>query len=131
RYANIETNYLLQKMEEHEGIVMLATNFRKNMDEAFVRRLHFTIDFPFPDEGDRRQIWETIWPKETPRHAELDLHSIARRFELAGGNIRNIALGAAFLAADNGGVVKMQHVLHATRREYQKMGKVVMHGDFE
>jgi ATP-dependent 26S proteasome regulatory subunit len=131
RYANIQTNYLLQKMEEHEGVVILATNFRKNMDEAFVRRLHFTIDFPFPDEGDRRRIWETIWPDETPRHVELDLASLARRFEVAGGNIRNIALGAAFLAADNGGVIKMQHLLHATRREYQKMGKVVSHGEFE
>jgi SpoVK/Ycf46/Vps4 family AAA+-type ATPase len=131
RYANIEVNYLLQKLEEHEGVVILATNFRKNMDEAFVRRLHFTIDFPFPDESDRRRIWEGIWPEETPRHAELDLQSIARRFEVTGGNIRNIALGAAFLAAENGGVVSMRHLLHATRREYQKMGKVVMHGEFE
>jgi len=131
RYANIETNYLLQKMEEHEGVVILATNFRKNMDEAFVRRLNFTVDFPFPDEHDRRRIWESIWPKETPRQMEIDLRGIAKRFEIAGGNIRNIALGAAFLAADNGGIVTMQHLLHATRREYQKMGKVVGHGEFE
>ncbi|MFL6414194.1 MAG: AAA family ATPase, partial [Bryobacteraceae bacterium] len=131
RYANIEINYLLQKMEEHEGVVILATNFRKNIDEAFVRRLHFTIDFPFPDEHDRRRIWGNIWPREMPQHPELDLAGIARRFEIAGGNIRNIALGAAFLAADNGGVVTMRHLLHATRREYQKMGKVVSYGEFE
>jgi SpoVK/Ycf46/Vps4 family AAA+-type ATPase len=131
RYANIEVGYLLQRMEEYEGVVILATNFRRNMDEAFVRRIHFTVEFPFPNEADRRQIWETIWPKETPRKPDLDLEYISRRFEIAGGNIRNIALGAAFLAADNGGAVNMQHLLHATRREYQKMGKVVGHGEFD
>jgi adenylate kinase family enzyme len=131
RYANIEVGYLLQRMEEYEGVVILATNFRRNMDEAFVRRIHFTVEFPFPDEADRRQIWETIWPKETPRKPDVDLEYISRRFEIAGGNIRNIALGAAFLAADNGGAVNMQHLLHATRREYQKMGKVVGQGEFE
>ena len=131
RYANIEVGYLLQRMEEYEGVVILATNFRRNMDEAFVRRIHCTVEFPFPDEADRRQIWETIWPKETPRHPDVDLGSVARRFQIAGGNIKNIALGAAFLAADNGGAVNMQHLLHATRREYQKMGKVVMQGEFE
>ncbi len=131
RYANIETNYLLQKLEEHEGVVILATNFRKNMDEAFVRRIHFTIDFPFPDEVDRSRIWETIWPVETPRDPDLDTSSLARRFEITGGNIRNIALAAGFLAADNGGMVKMRHLLYAIRKEYLKMGKVVSHGEFE
>jgi SpoVK/Ycf46/Vps4 family AAA+-type ATPase len=131
RYANIEVGYLLQKMEEYEGIVILATNFRKNMDEAFVRRMHFMVDFPFPDDADRKRIWETIWPEETPRRADVDFDHVARRFEIAGGNIKNIALAAAFLAADNGGAVNMQHVLHATRREYQKMGKVVSRGEFD
>jgi SpoVK/Ycf46/Vps4 family AAA+-type ATPase len=131
RYANIEVGYLLQRMEEYEGMVILATNFRKNMDEAFVRRMHFMVDFPFPDEPDRRQIWETVWPKETPRRPDVDLEHIARRFAITGGNIRNIALGAAFLAADNGGAVNMQHILRATRREYQKMGKVVTQDEFE
>jgi AAA+ superfamily predicted ATPase len=131
RYANIEINYLLQKMEEHEGAVILATNFRKNMDDAFVRRIHFTVEFPFPNEEERRKIWQRIWPAETPQAAELDLDLMARRFEIAGGNIRNIALAAAFLAANDGGVVNMTHLLHGTRREYQKMGKVVMQGEFE
>jgi SpoVK/Ycf46/Vps4 family AAA+-type ATPase len=130
RYANIEINYLLQKMEEHEGVAILATNFRKNMDDAFVRRMHFTVEFPFPNEADRRRIWLGIWPAETPQGAGLDLDFMARRFEIAGGNIRNIALAAAFLAASDGGVVNMSHLLHGTRREYQKMGKVVMHGEF-
>jgi hypothetical protein len=131
RYANIEINYLLQKMEEHEGVAILATNFRKNMDDAFVRRMHFTVEFPFPNEADRRRIWERTWPAETPQSAELDFDFMARRFEIAGGNIRNIALAAAFLAASDGGVVNMTHLLHGTRREFQKMGKVVMQGEFE
>lgn len=131
RYANIEINYLLQKMEEHEGVVILATNFRKNMDDAFVRRLHFTIDFPVPSEADRRRIWEGIWPAETPKAVDLDFDFMARRFELPGGNIRNIAMAAAFLAASNGGIVTMNHLLHGTRREYQKMGKIASEGEFQ
>jgi len=130
RYANIEIAYLLQKMEEYEGVVVLATNVRKNMDDAFVRRLHATIDFPLPGEADRRRIWEGIWPEETPRTDDVDLALLARRYELAGGNIRNIALGAAFLAAADGGAVGMRHLLHATRREYQKMGKVMGRDSF-
>ena len=130
RYANIEVSYLLQKMEEYEGVVVLATNFRKNMDDAFVRRMHFAIEFPFPTEPHRRRIWEKIWPDDTPKSQELDLNFMAHNFEIAGGNIRNVALAAAFLAADDGQLVTMTHLIHATRREYQKMGKVVTAGDF-
>jgi len=130
RYANIEISYLLQKMEEYEGVVILATNLRKNMDDAFVRRMHFTVDFPFPSERDRRRIWGQIWPDGTPQSPDLDSDFLARRFELAGGNIRNIALAASFLAADDGGAVSMEHLIRATRREYQKMGKVIMEGEF-
>jgi ATP-dependent 26S proteasome regulatory subunit len=124
RYANIEISYLLQRMEGYEGMVILATNFRKNMDEAFVRRLHFTVDFPFPGEADRYRIWQAVWPPELPRDPDLDLALLARRLEISGGNIRNIALAAAFRAADEGLPVNMQHVFQAARREYQKMGKV-------
>jgi SpoVK/Ycf46/Vps4 family AAA+-type ATPase len=130
RYANVEISYLLQKMEEYQGVVILATNLRKNMDEAFVRRLHVTIDFPVPAVADRRRIWEQIWPEATPRAAGLDLDFLASRIEVAGGSIRNIALAGAFLAAADGGVVTMAHLLHATRREYQKMGKVLTAGEF-
>ncbi len=130
RYANIEIGYLLQEMEEYEGTVILATNLSKNMDEAFVRRLHFTIEFPFPTEKYRRRIWEGILPEATPRSLELDLSFMAQRFDLTGGNIRNIALGAAFLAADDGKVITMNHLLRATKREYQKMGKLVAEGEF-
>ncbi|MGR9086238.1 MAG: ATP-binding protein [Gammaproteobacteria bacterium] len=130
RYANIETGYLLQRMEEHEGVVILASNFRKNMDEAFVRRLHFTVEFPFPGEEDRRRIWEGVWPEAVPRDPDLDLGFLAGRFQVTGGNIRNIALSAAFLAADEGGLVEMAHIVRATQREYQKMGKIVSEVDF-
>ncbi len=111
-------------------MAILATNLHKNMDEAFVRRMHFTVEFPFPDEANRLRIWEKIWPAETPRNPNLDLAFMARRFELAGGSIRNIALAAAFLAADDGQVVDIGHVIRATQREYQKMGKIVMDGEF-
>jgi SpoVK/Ycf46/Vps4 family AAA+-type ATPase len=131
RYANIEVGYLLQRMEEYDGVVILATNFRKNMDEAFVRRIHFTVEFPFPNVADRRRIWQSIWPEPAPLDGGVDLDLLAERYELTGGSIKNIALAAAFLAAEDGGVVDMPHLLHATRREYQKMGKVVAHTEFE
>jgi hypothetical protein len=125
RYANIEISYLLQKMEEYSGISILASNLRKNLDEAFVRRMRFIVDFPFPDVAERRRIWQQIWPAATPCSAELDLDDLAERVIVAGGNIRNIALAAAFLAAGDGGVVTRTHLRRATRREYQKMGKLI------
>jgi SpoVK/Ycf46/Vps4 family AAA+-type ATPase len=130
RYANIEISYLLQRMEEYDGMVILASNLHKNMDDAFVRRMHFTIEFPFPNEKNRRRIWEKIWPAETPRSSMLDLDFMARRFEMAGGNIRNMALAAAFFAAEDGALVDMRHLIRAAQREYQKMGKVVVNGEF-
>jgi SpoVK/Ycf46/Vps4 family AAA+-type ATPase len=130
RYANIEVGYLLQRIEEYEGVVILATNLRKNMDDAFVRRMHATVEFPFPDESDRHRIWSVIWPSELPTRA-LDLQAMAQRYDLAGGNIRNIAVAAAFMAAADGGAVTNDHLLRATRREYQKLGKVVSGGEFE
>jgi SpoVK/Ycf46/Vps4 family AAA+-type ATPase len=131
RYANIEVGYLLQRMEQYDGTVVLATNLRRNMDEAFVRRMHFTIEFPLPDEHDRLRIWRTVWPAATPRDPEVDLAALAERFQLAGGHIRNIALAGAFLAAGDGRVVKMEHLLHATRREYQKLGQLLLGGATE
>jgi SpoVK/Ycf46/Vps4 family AAA+-type ATPase len=125
RYANIEIGYLLQKMEEYEGITILATNLRANMDEAFVRRMSFIVELPFPGVSERRAIWEGIWPEVAPLGEKLDLGYAANRYELTGGNIRNIALAAAFLAVENGGVIEMRHLAAATRREYQKMGKII------
>ena len=125
RYANVEISYLLQKMEEYEGIAILATNLRANLDEAFVRRLAFTVQFPFPDDEGRRRIWTGIWPAATPVDRDVDAAYLAKQFKLSGGNIKNIALAAAVLAAADGDGVRMAHVLHATRREYQKMGKLM------
>jgi hypothetical protein len=125
RYANIETSYLLQRMEAYEGVAILATNLAQNMDEAFVRRIQFTVDFTPPDERERLRIWERIWPDNVPRDPGVDLGFLARRFELTGGHIRNVALSAAYLAAAEGSAVTQKHLLHATRREYQKMGRII------
>lgn len=129
RYANIETSYLLQKMEEHEGIVILASNFRKNVDDAFLRRLHFTIEFPLPDEKAREGIWLKTFPKETPIADDVDFAFLSK-LKLTGGNIKNIVLAASFLAAENSKNVEMQHLIKATKREYQKIGKLFTEADF-
>ncbi len=116
RYANIEIGYLLQKMEEYEGITMLATNLRPHLDEAFVRRMQFIIEFPFPNEELRRRIWMVSFPIEAPLADEVDFSLLAREIKLAGGNIKNIALAAAFYAARDGLVIKMPHLILAARR---------------
>jgi len=125
RYANLEVSYLLQKMEAFDGLAILSTNMRQNIDDAFTRRLTFTVHFPFPEEADRRRIWEIIWPDRVPRAADVDAAVLARELMLSGGHIKNAALAAAFYAAADGGVVTRAHVLQAARREFQKMGKVV------
>ncbi len=125
RYANIEISYLLQRMEAYDGVVILATNLRANLDEAFTRRLHFAIEFPFPEAADRERIWQVNLPVETPVADDVDFQSLAERYPLAGGNIRNIILAAAFLAAEAEDVVRMAYLLHAARREYQKIGRLI------
>lgn len=130
RYANIEMAYLLQKMDEYEGVVILATNLRKNMDEAFARRMHFAVEFPFPEESDRYRIWRSVFPSEAPVASTVDMHFLARQFRITGGNIKNVALTAAFLAAQDGGCVTMDNLIHATRREYQKIGRLCTEGEF-
>lgn len=126
RYANLEIGYLLQKMEAYAGMAILTTNLRSNLDDAFVRRLRFIVEFPLPSYQQRRQIWKQIWPQTIPCAADLDLELLALKLEISGGNIRNIALSACFLAAADGGEIQMQHIVHATRREYQKMGKLMV-----
>jgi len=121
RYANLEISYLLQRMENHDGVAILATNLRQNLDEAFLRRLAFTIRFPFPEEAERRRIWANIWPSEVPR-GQLDLDLLARSYKLSGGSIRNVAVGAAFLAAARGSAVELSDVLTAVAREFDKLG---------
>jgi SpoVK/Ycf46/Vps4 family AAA+-type ATPase len=122
RYANLEISYLLQKMESYRGVAILATNMRQQIDDAFLRRLTFTVIFPLPEREDRRRIWEAVWPPELRRGADVDLSRLAT-VKLTGGNIKNIVLAAAHLAAAEGRAVVMADVVHAIRREYQKLGK--------
>ncbi len=131
RYANIEISYLLQRMEAYNGVAILATNLRANLDEAFTRRLQFVVDFPFPDEDDRLRIWRALFLPTIPVEGPIDFPRMAREFKIAGGNIRNIIVNAAYLAAADGGVVRMNHVLHSTRREMQKMGRLTSDSNFE
>ena len=123
RYANIEISYLLQKMEEYLGISVLATNLRQNIDDAFVRRLQAIVEFPFPDEEYRRRIWQSVFPKEAPLGDDVRFDLLAHEVRLAGGNIKNMALAAAFYAAANGGQVHLSHLLHAAYREHQKLAR--------
>ena len=124
RYANIETSYLLQRMEAYEGMVILATNLRENMDEAFTRRIRFIVEFPFPNATHRKLIWQTHFPREAPVGADLDYEWLAQQFQITGGNIKNVVLNAAFFAAADGGVIGMAHVLRGARREFEKIGKL-------
>jgi SpoVK/Ycf46/Vps4 family AAA+-type ATPase len=123
RYANIEIGYLLQKMEEYDGIAILATNLRQNIDEAFLRRVKFSIEFPFPDEPYRLNIWQAHFPSEAPISDDVDFAFLARQLKLAGGSIKNIVLNASFMAAADDQCIHMKHLILAARREYQKMGR--------
>jgi hypothetical protein len=131
RYANIEVAYLLQKMEGYPGAVILATNFRRNIDDAFVRRLDFVIDFPFPEAEDRRRIWDRVLPEQAPLAEDVDLDFLAERFKLSGGAIRNCSLAAAFQAADADGPIGMSHLVRAVAQEYGKQGRLTLEADFE
>jgi ATP-dependent 26S proteasome regulatory subunit len=117
-------------MEAFEGVVILATNLQANLDDAFIRRLHFIIDFPFPEAPDRERIWRVTYPADTPLDEEVDFTFLARQFRIAGGNIKNIVVASAFLAARDGASVGMRHILHATRREYQKLGRLIDESKF-
>lgn len=123
RHANVEVAYLLQKIEQFEGIAILASNLRQNLDGAFARRLAFCVNFAFPEEVERERLWEAMWPMHVERAGDVDLGWFAREFALSGGNIRNAIVAAAHLAAAQGTTIAREHLLHATKREYQKLGK--------
>ncbi|HET8619616.1 MAG TPA: ATP-binding protein [Acidimicrobiales bacterium] len=131
RYANIEVAYLLQRMETFDGLAILTTNLRANLDDAFTRRLDAIVDFPLPDEEHRRVLWERCLGPSLPRSGDVDLDFCARQFELAGGHIRSIALTAAYLAAGRGTAVCMADLMAATRREYRKLGRLVVRAEFD
>ena len=131
RYANIEVAYLLQQLDSHDGIVILATNLSRNLDAAFSRRMRYVVEFPLPGELDRLRLWRGIFPAEAPLDADVDLAFLAANFPLAGGDIRNVALEAAYLAAaDSRGTIAMRHLVRAMARQLAKQGKTPSAADF-
>lgn len=129
RYANTEVAYILQRIEQYDGIVILATNYQKNIDEAFMRRIRYLVHFQMPDETLRRELWQSCFAEETPLE-DVDFEFLAKNFELAGGTIKNIALNAAFLAADEGVSIGMSQILRSLRSESIKQGSNMMLADF-
>ena len=130
RYANIEVAYLLQRLEDHDGVVILATNLKRNIDDAFNRRMQYVVEFPRPEEAERERIWRAMFPGRSPLGADVDFPFLAKQFELAGGDIRNVVLDAAFLAAENGGVIDMRAIVEALMRQLAKQGKTPTGTDF-
>ncbi|MFB7863242.1 AAA family ATPase [Streptomyces sp. NPDC056069] len=130
RHANVESAYLLQRMESFDGIAVLTTNLRANLDEAFTRRLDVIADFPVPDAAQRLALWERCLGDRLPRADDLDLVFCAERFELAGGNIRACAVTAAYAAAAAGGSLTMAQLVTAVAEEYRKLGRLVLAGEF-
>jgi len=117
-------------MEGYPGAVILATNFRRNIDDAFIRRLDFVIDFPFPEKEDRRRIWSKVLPPEAPLAEDIDLDFLSEKFKLSGGAIRNCSLSAAFQAADEDSPIAMKHLVRAVANEYGKQGRLTLEADF-
>jgi SpoVK/Ycf46/Vps4 family AAA+-type ATPase len=129
RYANIEINYLLQRMESYRGLAILASNMKTSLDKAFVRRLRFIVDFPFPGIKERTEIWQKVFPPETPIDKDFDCSRLAK-LSLTGGNIHNVALNAAFMAAQKGSPISMPLLLNAARIEYKKLERPTKESDF-
>jgi hypothetical protein len=123
-FANMMVGYLLQRIERHDGLVILATNLRHAIDEAFLRRFQFRIEFPLPEPDERLRIWELMLPEGVPRTADVDLESLARSYRLAGGEIRNAALKAIFLAESEGQAVRQAHLEHAVALELLELGRI-------
>ncbi|WP_183070871.1 AAA family ATPase [Rhodococcus rhodochrous] len=130
RYANIESAYLLQRMESFDGLAILATNLRANLDEAFTRRLDIIVDFPEPDVDARRRLWDRCLRPPLPCGDDLDLQYCAEAFVLTGGNIRSASISAAYAAAEAGRSVSMTDVIAAVQQEYRKLGRLVMDREF-
>ncbi len=131
RYANLEVNYLLQRLDTFEGVAILTTNLEGSLDQAFKRRLSLRLAFPFPDEEMRVRLWLAHIPPEVPTAGDFDFEDLAKRFPLSGGYIRNSALRAAFLAAQEGVPLSQQHILRAIHLEYREMGKLAPGGRLE
>ena len=117
-------------MEQYEGVVVLATNLQRNLDAAFLRRIKDVVDFPFPDGKLRELIWRAHFPPGAPKEADIDFNFLSSQFKLTGGNIKNIVLSAAFLAAGEGRAMKMADLILGTRSEMRKEGKLCTKSDF-
>jgi ATPase family associated with various cellular activities (AAA) len=130
RYANIEIDYLLQRIESFDGLAILSTNVRNHLDDAFTRRLRFCVEFPAPDEQQRLLLWQRVFPANAPQGGDIDRAYLAKNFKLSGGSIKNIALAGAFLAATAGETLSMKHLVLATRREHQKHGRLSTKAEF-
>jgi SpoVK/Ycf46/Vps4 family AAA+-type ATPase len=131
RYANIEVAYLLQKIEEYEGAVILASNLSRNIDGAFSRRMHYVVEFPVPDERSRERLWRGMFPARAPLAKDVDFDFIAKQFTISGGEIRNVVLDAAFLAAQHGQAITMRQIVIALAHQMMKQGKVPTPTDFK
>jgi hypothetical protein len=125
RYANLEVNHLLQRMESHEGLVVLTTNHEKNLDEAFLRRLRYRVKFPMPDAAERGRLWQVMIPSETPLVGVVDFAALGSDYEMSGGHIRNAILRAAFRAAAAGESLGEESLRAAGDREYRDLGRLV------
>jgi SpoVK/Ycf46/Vps4 family AAA+-type ATPase len=130
RYANVEIAYLLQRMERFDGLAVLTTNLRANLDDAFLRRLDVIVDFPMPEEEQRLRLWDLHLPPPVPRTDDIDFDFLASAFRLSGGNIRNVCVAATFLAAADDRPVSMADLVRATEREYQKLGRLTHEAEF-
>jgi len=131
RYANLEVNFLLQRLDTFEGVAVLTTNFGTAIDAAFKRRLSCRLTFPFPDDEARERLWRVHLPEQLPLAGKLDLADLARRYKMSGGYIRNAALRAAFLAAEEGSALTHAHLERAIRMEFREIGKLAETGTLE
>ncbi len=130
RYANVEVAYLLQRMEQFDGVAILTTNLRSNVDEAFLRRIDVVVEFPLPLAEERERLWRRLLGREVPVEGVLDIGFLARSFELSGGNIHNVVVAAAFAAADEGVPLTMTHMVRGTAAEYRKLGRLCVEAEF-
>lgn len=129
KYANIETDFFLQKLEDYNGMVLFATNYIENIDSAFMRRFHYIVHFSFPDKKLRTEIWKSVFPKQMPKSKSIEYEYLGNQFELSGGSIKNAALSAAFLAASQHQQLQMKHIMKAVIYEITKQGKVLLKED--
>lgn len=128
--ANVETSYLLQKMEEYDGITIMTTNYIENIDKAFFRRISYVIHFAFPDSDARKKIWMKMYPEEMPLSKDIDFDYLSTQFEISGGNIKNVVVASAFMAARDSKNVEMKHIIKALKYELTKQGKILLKEDF-